>query len=207
MGFILSNKANAILSLAAGFVAFTLTVSATCAATYSTSGAPTQYSLGDQLNSQYDILAVDGVSGTLVDGGSIILNNLSFTAGVNATTPHDASGSFTETMTVDAGTPQQLSIPFTLSVNYQDTLTIIGGATLSFLDSAGTLWQVVVNGLVIGPNAGGTEYGQLTANVTDPPAYAPLPGALPLFASGLGAMGLLSLWRRRKSEALTPPVG
>jgi hypothetical protein len=36
-------------------------------------------------------------------------------------------------------------------------------------------------------------------SVTDPPA-APLPGALPLFAGGLGVMGLLG-WRRKRQAA------
>lgn len=35
----------------------------------------------------------------------------------------------------------------------------------------------------------------------DPPTEAPLPGALPLFASGLGAMGLLLGRRKRKAAA------
>lgn len=202
------NKAFAWARFAAiGFSAFALTASAASAATYSTSGAGTLYSLGDTINSQYDILAVGGAGGTLVDGGSIILNYLSFTAGVNATVPHVASGSFSETMTVDTGQSQQLTIPFSLSINYEDTLTIIGGATLSFLDSAGTLWQIVVNGLTIGPNPGVTQYAQLTANVTDPPNPAPLPGSLSLFVSGLGSMGLFLLWKRRKDNSANSQLG
>lgn len=195
-------KAFALANLAVGCVVFALTAPAASAATYATSGSDTQYSLGDTINSQYDILTVAGASGTLVDGGSIILNQLSFTAGVNATSPHVTSGSISETMTVDAGTAQQLTIPFNLSINFTDTLTIAGGTTLSFLDSTGTLWQVVVNGLTIGPNPGGTMYAALTANVTDPPSQAPLPGAFPLFASGLSVMGMFSVWRRRKEAAL-----
>lgn len=36
---------------------------------------------------------------------------------------------------------------------------------------------------------------------TDPPAATPLPAAFPLFATGLGAMGLLAWRRKRKAQA------
>ena len=147
-------------------------------------------------------LSVFGSSGTLVDGATINLNFLTFTA-LNTGIATSNAYSITETMTVNSGTPQQLTIPFNLSINSTDTLTIVGGTTLSFLD-AGTLWQVVVNGLTLGlPSGGGTASGWLTAQVTDPPgtnvSQAPLPAALPLFASGLGGMGFFAWWRKRKS--------
>lgn len=172
------------------------------AASYSTSGLSQPLtSLGDTIGSQYDQLAVGGYSGTFSDGSTIILNSLAFTAGVNALVPQNYVGvySINETMTIDSGTPQQITIPFNLSINYADTLTIVGGTAFSFLD-AGTLWQVVVNGLTLGPNPGGTMIGYLTAQITDPPgvSQAPLPGALPLFASGLGGLGLFGWWRKRK---------
>ena len=91
----------------------------------------------------------------------------------------------------------QITIPFNLSISYSDTLTIVGGTTFSILDG-NTLWQVVVNGMTLGPNPGGTMTGSLMAQVTDPVSQAPLPAALPLFASGLGGMGLFAWWRKRK---------
>jgi hypothetical protein len=39
-------------------------------------------------------------------------------------------------------------------------------------------------------------------SVTDPPATTPLPAALPLFAGGLGTLGLLGWRRKRKAAAL-----
>ena len=144
-----------------------------------------------------------GSSGTLVDGATINLNFLNFTA-LNTGIHTSNAYSITETMTVNSGAPQQLTIPFNLNINSTDTLTIVG-ATLSFLD-AGTLWQVVVNGLNSGlPSGGGTASGWLTAQVTDPPgtnvSQAPLPAALPLFASGLGGMGFFARWKKRKSAS------
>ena len=153
-----------------------------------------------------DNLFVFGSSGPFVDGGTINLNYLVFTA-VNTGIHTNNAYSFTETMTINNGVPQQLTIPFSLSISGTDTLKIAGGSTFSFLD-AGTLWQVVVNGLTLalptGP--GGSVGGWLTAQVIDPPGVseAPLPAALPLFASGLGALGLFSWWRKRQSSVASP---
>jgi hypothetical protein len=45
----------------------------------------------------------------------------------------------------------------------------------------------------------GAEYGFLA---TDPPlAQTPLPATLPLFATGLGALGLLGWRRKKKAQA------
>ena len=169
------------------------------ALTYSTSDF-VQTSLGDTLNTQYDILAVGGLTGDFVDGQTIYLNSISFTAGINATVPKDYNNVFSimENISINGGAQHQLTIPFNLSISYSDTLTI-PATTLSFLDN-GSLWQVVVNGLSFLPNPGGTMTGWLTAQLTDPVSQAPLPAALPLFASGLGAMGLFGWWRKRKDK-------
>ena len=103
-------------------------------------------------------------------------------------------------MTIGSGA-SQITIPFNLNISYSDTLTIVGGTTFSILDGS-TLWQVVVNGLTLGPNPGGTH--DRFVNCTgdrSPGQQAPLPAAFPLFASGLGGMGLFAWWRKRKSGA------
>jgi hypothetical protein len=109
--------------------------------------------------------------------------------------------SFTESVKLNDGVGTTFTVPFNLSINYSDTLTIIG-TTFSFVDG-GSLWQVAVNGLTLGPNPGGSMFANLTAQVTDPPGVSqvPLPAALPLFVSGLGALGLLGWWRKRKNAA------
>ena len=166
------------------------------AVSYSTSGFSLT-GLGDTINSSYDWLTGTSQSGAIVDGQTINLNLLSFTAGVNAIVPQDYNGvySITQMMTIGS-TSQPISIPFNLSISYSDTLTILP-TTFSFTE-AGSLWQVAVNGLTLGPNSGGTISQMLTAQVIDPPSQAPLPAALPLFASGLGGMALFSWWRKRK---------
>jgi hypothetical protein len=54
----------------------------------------------------------------------------------------------------------------------------------------------------------GTNYNAIGGNsvvfnvTTTGPAAVPLPAALPLFATGLGALGLLGWWRKRKTQAV-----
>jgi hypothetical protein len=172
------------------------------AVSFSTTGSATQFSLGDTLGnaSIYDTLAVNAMPSTQITSSTITLNQLVFTAGINALVPATYNNifSFTENVTL-GGVTETLVVPFNLSINTSDILTINGGTTLSFLVGS-NVWNLVVNGLTIGPNGGGPgEIGYLTAQVSDPPAATPLPAALVLFGSGLGAMGLLS--RRRKSRA------
>jgi hypothetical protein len=148
--------------------------------------------------SQFDYLSGTGVpSTTIIDySNPIVLDHLTFTAGVNATVPQFYPNmSFTETLTIGSGAPLQVNIPFTLDINYSDTLTVADGFTFSY-DDGSSVWQFVVNGFTMGPNPGGPAYADLTARVSQ----APLPAALPLFASGLGAMGLFGWWRKRKDK-------
>ena len=114
------------------------------AVNYTTSGF-TLGNLGDTLGTGYDYLTGTGVTGTLSDPSTILLNSLSFTAGVNATVPqyYPSTYSIAETMTIGAGT-SQITIPFSLNISYQDTM-IIAATTFSILDGS-TLWQVAVNG-------------------------------------------------------------
>jgi hypothetical protein len=203
--FVANSKLAAAIVLGAALVSFGPAANAV-SLSYSTSGAPTQIKLGDALGaaSTYDWLQIQGASGTInTDPSTILLNTLYFTAGPNAIIPavYDSVYSFTETMTIGTSTGT-LVVPFNLSINYSDTLTVVGGSTLSML-VGGNLWNIVVNGLTIGPNPGGTQTGYLYAQVSDPVA-TPLPAALVLFGSGLGAMGLLA--RRRKPKASAVPV-
>jgi hypothetical protein len=167
------------------------------AVNYSTSGSATQFSLGDTLGtaSIYDTLAVTGVAPSQITSNTITLNQLIFTAGPNAFVPAIYNNfSFKENVTV-GGVIETLVVPFNLSINTSDTLSIVGGTTLSFLVGS-NVWNLVVNGLTIGPNGGGSEIGYLTAQMSEHAAATPLPAALVLFGSGLGAMGLFS--RRKK---------
>lgn len=175
--------------------------SAANALTYTTSGAPQQISLGDTLGTDFDKLDIQGVTGT-ISPGPITLNTLTFTAGVNADVAADYNNlSFAENVTIGAGTGT-LTVPFNLSINYTDTLMIVGGATLSILVGS-DLWTLVVDGLTLSNDGSGPISASLTAQVSES-AVTPLPAALVLFGSGLGALGLLG--RRRKRVTATSPV-
>ena len=74
------------------------------AVSYTTSGFSLT-GLGDKIGSGYDWLTGTGVTGTLSDPSTILLNSLSFTAGVNAIVPQNYNNvySITETMTIGSG--------------------------------------------------------------------------------------------------------
>ena len=73
------------------------------AVSYTTSGFSLT-ALGDTIGSQYDQLTGTSVTDTLSDPSTIVLNSLSFTAGVNATFPQNYNNvySIAETMTIGA---------------------------------------------------------------------------------------------------------
>ena len=61
----------------------------------------------------------------------------------------------------------------------------------------GTVWS-------IGPGdgiRGLTDHNRAFHVTLDSPSAVPIPAALPLFATGLGALGLLGWWRKRRSVA------
>jgi hypothetical protein len=176
------------------------------ALTYTTSGAPTQMSLGDTIGSAFDKLQIQGATGTITSSTtSILLNTLTFTAGINAIVPATYKNvfSFSENVTINTGPGGPsgsgiLNVPFNLMISFSDTLTVVGGTTLSIAVGS-SIWKIVVNGLTLGPNPGGPMTGLLTAQISDPPATTPLPAAAVLFGSGLGMIELLR--RRRKAQA------
>lgn len=189
--FAAGSKLAATMVAGAALFAFAPTANAV---TFSTSGARTMYGLGDTLHTQFDVLQVEAGAGSLVANTTIQLNKLTFIAGVNALLPAGYHYAFSETVTVAGAASQILNVPFDLHIDYSDTLTIPGGQRLSFLVGA-SLWTLVLNGLTIGPNPGISQIGYLTAQVTET-AATPLPAAILLFGSGLGAMGLFG-WRRK----------
>src|SRR5450759_5859565 len=70
-----------------------------------------------------------------------------------------------------------------------------GNDLVTFLDLDGFF-----NSVLLSSTGNSFEFANLTA--WDPPIATPLPGALPLFATGLGALGLLGWRRKRKAAAV-----
>jgi hypothetical protein len=70
-----------------------------------------------------------------------------------------------------------------------------GHDLVTFLDLDGFF-----NSVLLSSTGFSFEFANLT--VSDPPTATPLPAALPLFATGLGALGLLGWRRKRKNAAI-----
>lgn len=89
---------------------------------------------------------------------------------------------------------QAIATTIGLTYNIAFDLSDNGGLiTFSALSTNGDVTDIGGNGVNLLVYAGGLPT----------PATVPLPGALPLFATGLGALGLLGWRKRRKSAAVT----
>jgi hypothetical protein len=178
------------VKLAAAIVAVTTLLSfapAARAVSYTSTPSPTlQFSL-DPLS----FISASTAGGT-IGSNQILLTNLAFFA------TGSYAGTFTDTVTIGNGpgatASGNLTIPFSLNIS---SLTVAGGETLSLLVGS-SLWTIVVDGFtIVSPGV-----ASLYAQVSESPAATPLPAALVLFGSGLGAMGLFARRRKRQPSAI-----
>ena len=110
------------------------------------------------------------------------------------------------------------------SVNvFVETLDISGGSQIlslnqTFMLQANALYRVILDTEAFSQGSGGAAFVNLDPYFTAPSGYlvltsdgignaspvaaTPLPAALPLFATGLGALGMLGWRRKRKAAAL-----
>jgi hypothetical protein len=149
----------------------------------------------------YDIITAAAVpNGTL--GPLITLNPITFNVGVNAVVPNPTNPyTLTEDMSINGGLATPISIPFNVDISYTDLLTFAGGS-IGNVDG----YSVTVLPLSIGRLAAGvSQTADLQAEIFSPngqfASATPLPAALPLFAGGLGVIGLVAGRRKRKAQA------
>jgi hypothetical protein len=155
--------------------------------------------IGDEIGSPYDQVILSDFSSTLTTTGDYKINTLQFVVGGNCYSCNlTPNGTISEQLTID-GVTQTLLVPWSwASTGPTDTLYIGAGPSLTF---AG--WTVSLLGNFALSSGGGPVTVDLMAQFVDPPTRAtPLPAALPLFASGLGALGVFSWRRKRKGAAV-----
>jgi len=108
-----------------------------------------------------------------------------------------APGTTSATLTVNAGL-----VPFLFrAVSPGNKIANNGGAMASGLQIAfAKVSDTVFYAFFEDGGGGAKDFDDMVVKIVDPPLNTPLPGALPLFATGLGALGLLGWRRKRKAQ-------
>jgi hypothetical protein len=183
----------------ATIVALGAVASPTAAATF-TSGSISLTGIGAQFPSVFDDINIAGGSGTFLDAGQLGVNIASgaFVVGVNCNpcTNENPTGSFTESFSVNGSATQNFVIDWSwLSTGPTDFLAL--SINQGVLDIGGYIATLHITPMNLSGSGGSVPFS-LTADLV----ATPIPAALPLFASALGAMGLLGWRRKRKGAAV-----
>ena len=164
----------------------------------------------DQINVTYATLfAPFSANRLFAPIGSNITDGAFFIPGTGGTTPAGVMGFGAVFSDVDlAGT----SIAFATTAGGIGPLavpTFSGNQTFSFLgillapgEGLITSVRIVTGTTALGPSeTPGVDLVVMDDFIFGEPSNTPLPAALPLFATGLGALGLIGWWRKRKAQA------
>jgi hypothetical protein len=107
-----------------------------------------------------------------------------------------APGTPSATLTVNAGSvPFLFRAPGNLDAN--DDGAIATGLQIGFVKVSDSVFYALFDDGGAGPDK---DFDDMVVRIAAAPIATPLPGALPLFATGLGALGLLG-WRRKRKNA------
>ena len=150
------------------------------------------------------------------------MNLYSISASTGAATLLGATG-LSPSATVEGMSTGSSALYVTVDSSLYTLSLVTGAATLVGTSASGLFGPTVVEGGTIYAGAANPSAiytlsatdgsGTFLTNVSgantnfwglapDNVSAAPLPAALPLFATGLGAMGLLGWWRKRKAQAV-----
>jgi len=109
-----------------------------------------------------------------------------------------APGTPSATLTVNAGSlPFLFRAPGNLDAN--DDGSIATGLQIAFVKVSDSVFYALFDDGGAGPDK---DFDDMVVRIAAAPIATPLPGALPLFAGGLGALGLLG-WRRKRKAIAT----
>lgn len=139
------------------------------------------------------------------DGSPYTITSMTGTLGGNSVTGPISGGEFSQDALLyypasadllDFGGVSLATGPSTGSFQYNIYSSTLTGSAGSTQYACGSVGYCVISG----------ESGLPLASVSFSVSATPLPAALPLFATGLGGLGLLGSWRKRKDKPKNAPA-